>query len=83
MAPFTIGPRTYTRITAAALCSTLLFIPILLAGLPASGPGAFPGPLERGDAVLLFFVSVPVLFGLFAVYRVAQNRELIGSRQQD
>lgn len=76
-------PLPYARITAAALCSVLLFIPILLAGLPAFTRAAFPGPLGREDAVLIFFVSVPLIFGAFGVYRVAQYRGLIGSKLQD
>ena len=76
-------PLPYARITAAALCAILLFVAIVLAGLPAFTRAAFPGPLGREDAVLIFFVSVPLVFSAFAVYRVAQYKGLVGSRPQD
>lgn len=85
MASFETGDRTmsYARITAAALCAILLFVPILLAGLPGFSRAAFPVPFVRADAILVFFVSVPLVFGLFAVYRVAQYHGLTSRREEE
>jgi hypothetical protein len=61
------GLWPYTRMMAAALCSIMLFIPILLAGLPT-----FPFPITRSTAIIAFFVGAPLLFSAYALYRVAQ-----------
>lgn len=66
------GSWPYTRLTAALLFSILLFIPIVLAGLPGVDRNAVTVLLTRGEVILIFFVATPIAFTVFAVVRVAQ-----------
>lgn len=68
----------YTRLTAALLFSTLLFIPIVLAGLPGVSRNAITGLFTRGEVLLIFFIATPIVFTAFAAYRVAQFYRVIG-----
>ena len=62
----------YTRLTAALLFSILLFIPIVLSGLPSIDGNAVTVLLTRGEVILVFFIVTPIVFAIFAVVRVAQ-----------
>jgi|AntRauTorcE11898_2_1112593.scaffolds.fasta_scaffold00278_29 hypothetical protein len=66
------NPWPYTQLTAALLFSILLFIPIVLAGLPGVPRTAITGLLTRSDLLLIFFIGIPLVFTGFAVYRIAQ-----------
>ena len=68
----------YTRLTAALLFSILLFIPIVLAGLPGVARTAITGLLTREEVILIFFTGMPLVFVAFAVYRVAQFYGIFG-----
>jgi uncharacterized protein YegP (UPF0339 family) len=71
--------RSYRQATAAVIAGALLLIPLVLAVLPRYTQNGFPGPYTRADAIILFFVGVPLLFALFAAYRVAAYYDLIGT----
>lgn len=71
--------RSYGRVTAAFASGLLLLVPLLLAGLPRFTTNAFTGPYTRTDAIVVFFVVVPLLFIALAAYRVAQYRGLVGA----
>ncbi|GAA0533290.1 hypothetical protein GCM10008994_05060 [Halorubrum ejinorense] len=68
----------YTQLTAALLFSILLFIPIVLAGLPGVARTAITGLLTREEVILIFFTAMPLVFTAFAVYRVAQFYGIFG-----
>jgi hypothetical protein len=72
------GAWPYTQLTAALLFSILLFIPIVLAGLPGVTRTAITGLLTREEVLLIFFTGVPLVFTAFAVYRVAQFYGIFG-----
>lgn len=60
------------RMIAALLTGVLLFVPVVLAGYPQFTRAQFPGPFTRIDAIVVFFVAVPLVFTALAAYRVAQ-----------
>lgn len=68
----------YTQLTAALLFSIILFIPIVLAGLPGVARTAITGLLTREEVILIFFAGMPLVFTAFAVYRVAQFYGVFG-----
>lgn len=72
------GNPSYGRLLAALAFAILLFVPILLAGLPMLPANAVFGPFVRSDAIVGFFAAVPVLFAAVAAYRVAQYYHLFG-----
>lgn len=71
----------YTQLTAALLFSILLFIPIVLAGFPGVARNAITGLFTRGDLLLIFFIGMPIVFTVFAAYRVAQFYGILGDRK--
>jgi hypothetical protein len=68
----------YTQLTAALLFSILLFIPIVLAGLPGVARTGITGLFTREEVILSFFIAVPLVFAAFAAYRVAQFYGIFG-----
>ncbi|SDF29673.1 hypothetical protein SAMN04488067_103121 [Halorubrum xinjiangense] len=71
----------YTQLTAALLFSILLFIPIVLAGLPGVARTPITGLFTREEVLLLFFIGMPLVFTVFAVYRVAQFYGIFGGSE--
>lgn len=59
--------------------STLLFVPIVLAGLPGVSKNAITGLFTREEVLLLFFIGTPIVFSAFAAYRVGQFYGIIGA----
>lgn len=70
---------TQRRYLAAATTGLLLLVPLVLVRVPADTNDGFPGSLTRIDAVVGFFVAVPLVFIIFALYRVAQYHGLVGA----
>jgi hypothetical protein len=68
----------YTRLTAALMFSILLFVPIILAGLPSVSKNAITGLLTREEVLLIFFIATPIVFSAFAAYRVGQFYGILG-----
>lgn len=62
----------------AAAAVVLLLVPVILATYPIFARSQFPGPYTRMDAILVFFVGVPLLFAILATYRVAQFHGYVG-----
>ncbi|MFU1782061.1 HVO_2922 family protein [Haloarcula japonica] len=75
--------RSSRQAVAAVIAGVLLIVPLLLTVFPRYVGNGFPGPYTRTDAIVLFFVGVPVLFALFAAYRVAQYHDLFGTDSED
>lgn len=73
--------HTQARIIEALAAVVLLFVPIVLAIFPLFVRNGFPGPFTRTDAILVFFIGVPLVFALLATYRVAQYHGLIGTKE--
>jgi len=75
-----VGDRTwpYTRLTAALMFSTLLFVPIVLAGLPGVNKNVITGLFTREEVLLIFFIGTPIVFTAFAAYRVGQFYGILG-----
>lgn len=73
--------RSYGQLAAAVLTGLLLFVPLVLAIFPRFTRNGFPGPFVRTDAILVFFVGVPLIFTLLVAYRVAQYHGIIGSKE--
>ncbi len=69
---------TAWRTLEALTVALLLFVPLALAAVTGFAQGGFPGPYTQSDAVVVFFVTVPVAFAALATYRVAQFHNLIG-----
>lgn len=70
--------RFQGRVLEAIVTVALLFIPVILSVLPELARSEFPGPYTGTDAVLIFFITVPLLFIALAAYRVAQHHGLTG-----
>ncbi|MGM0447446.1 MAG: hypothetical protein ACQERM_04220 [Methanobacteriota archaeon] len=68
----------YTQLMAALLFSILLFVPIVLAGLPGVARTPITGLFTREEILLLFFIGTPLVFTAFGVYRVAQFYGIFG-----
>ncbi len=75
------NPWPYTQLTAALLFSILLFTPIVISGLPGVARNAITGLFTRGDLLLIFFIGMPIVFTVFAAYRVAQFYGIFGDRK--
>ncbi|WP_435364052.1 hypothetical protein [Haloarchaeobius sp. DYHT-AS-18] len=73
--------RWQGRMIEAVVTVVLLFVPLVLALYPHFARNGFPGPFTRTDAILLFFVAVPVLFTGLATYRVAQYYGVVGGEE--
>ena len=71
----------YTQLTAALLFSILLFVPIVLAGLPGVARTPITGLFTREEMLLLFFIGTPLVFAAFGVYRVAQYYGIFGDNE--
>lgn len=70
------------RLLAALAFATLLFVPIVLAGLPALPRNGIFGPFVRSDAIVCSFAAVPVLFAAVTAYLVAQYYDLFGDADE-
>ncbi|GAB7093996.1 hypothetical protein JCM30237_11480 [Halolamina litorea] len=73
--------QSWNRLMAALMTVSLVLFPLVLIAVPPFARGEFPGPLTRIDAVVGFFVFVPLGFALVTAYRVAQYHGLIGAEQ--
>ncbi|WP_435118058.1 hypothetical protein [Halolamina sp. C58] len=73
--------RSWNRLMAALMTVSLILLPLVLIAVPPFTRGQFPGPLTRMDAIVGFFVLVPLGFALVATYRVAQYRGLVGAEE--
>ena len=69
----------YTRLTAALMFSTFLFIPIVLAGIPSVNKNAITGLFTREGVLLVFFIETPIVLSAFAAYRVGQIYGISGA----
>lgn len=70
---------SYEQLIAAILSVVLLLVPVLLVGIPRYTQNGFPGPYTRADAIIAFFVIVPLLFASLAAYHVAKYHGLVGT----
>jgi len=71
----------WDRLMAALMTVILILLPLVLIAVPPFARGEFPGPLTRVDAIVGFFVLVPLGFTLVAAYRVAQYHGLVGAEE--
>lgn len=73
--------QSYTRLMAALTTVILILLPLVLIAIPRYTKGEFPGPLTRVDAVIGFFILVPLGFVLIASYQVARYHGVIGGEE--
>lgn len=65
-------PESSGPLLAALATTALLLLPLVLAGVPRFRNDGFPGPYTRADAIVVFFVAVPLLFTALSAYHVAR-----------
>jgi len=73
--------QSYNRLMAALTTVILILLPLVLIAIPRFTRNEFPGPLTRVDAVMGFFIAVPVGFVLIAAYQVARYHGVIGGAE--
>ena len=66
---------------AALTTVVLILLPLVLIAIPRFTKSEFPGPVTRVEAVLGFFILVPLGFFLIASYQVARYHGVIGGEE--
>lgn len=75
--------QSYNRLMAALTTVVLILLPLVLIAIPRFTRGEFPGPLTRVDAVIGFFIAVPLGFILITSYQVARYHGIIGGEENE
>ena len=73
--------QSYNRLMAALTTVVLIRLPLVLIAIPRFTRDEFPGPLTRVDAVIGFFIAVPLGFILITAYQVARYHGIIGGAE--